>query len=255
MDLKPYRDFMTELALKSGDFIRPYFASPTLLVETKEDQTPVTVADRGAEALMRSLIEKKFPNDSILGEEYGVKKGTSDFTWILDPIDGTKSFASACPLFGTLIALAYQGTPILGCINQPVLNQLLIGDGSSTELNGRSVKIRSCKEISSATLLTSDPLNPGKYQNGKAYETLANCVKLTRTWGDCYGYLLLATGWADIMCDPIMNPWDIQALIPIVKGAGGTITDWQGKDPINGSSIVATGKELHPQIIAALNKA
>jgi len=244
---------MTELALKSGDFIRPYFANPSLKIETKDDLTPVTIADRGAEALMRDLIGKRFPKDSILGEEYGEHKGSSEFTWILDPIDGTKSFASACPLFGTLIALAYQGNPILGCINQPVLNQLLIGDGNSTELNGKPVKIRICTEISSATLLTSDPFNPSLYQNGKAYDSLAKSAKLNRTWGDCYGYLLLATGWADIMCDPILSPWDIQALIPVIRGAGGAISDWQGKDPVKGSSLVAAGQAIHPKVIEALN--
>ena len=254
VDLKPYRDFIGELAQKSGDFIRPYFANPSLQVESKEDQTPVTIADRGAESLMRTLIEKKFPNDSIIGEEFGNKTGSSDITWILDPIDGTKSFASACPLFGTLIAVAHKGIPILGCINQPILNQCLIGDGEKTELNGRQVMLRSCTQLSEATLLTSDPLNPAKYQNGKAFDALENKVKLTRTWGDCYGYLLVASGWADIMCDPIMNPWDIQALIPVIKGAGGIITDWQGNDPIKATSIVAANRDLHAHVIAALNK-
>jgi histidinol phosphatase-like enzyme (inositol monophosphatase family) len=253
VDLEPYRAFMVELAAKSGDFIRPFFAQPGLAVEFKEDESPVTQADRGAEELMRSMILKKFRSHGIKGEEFGDVNPDAEFTWVLDPIDGTKAFAAACPLFGTLIALMHQGRPVLGAIHQPVLQQLVIGDGSATTLNGRPVRLRPSGRIEDATLLTSDPLNPAKYQNGAAFAAVAGRARLVRTWGDCYGYLLLATGWVDAMCDPIMNPWDIQALVPVIQGAGGVITDWQGKDPVEADSIVAAGPELHPQLIAALN--
>lgn len=244
---------MTELAAKSGDFIRPFFGQPGLAVELKADQTPVTLADRGAEELMRTMIAKKFPGHGILGEEFGEENPKAEFVWVLDPVDGTKAFAAACPLFGTLIALMHGGQPVLGAIHQPVMRQLVIGDGRTTTLNGRAVRIRPCARIEDATLLTSDPFNPGKYRNGAAFEALARKAKLVRTWGDCYGYLLLATGWVDAMCDPILSPWDIQALVPVIRGAGGVITDWQGKDPVKADSIVAAGPELHPQLIAALN--
>ncbi len=253
MDLEPYRALMIELALKSGEFIRPYFANPALEVETKEDATPVTIADRGAEELMRGMIAAKFPSHGIAGEEFGATNESAEFVWVLDPIDGTKAFAAACPLFGTLIALQYHGQPILGAIHQPVLKQLLIGDGKTAELDGRRVRIRPCADIESSTLLTSDPLNPAKFQDGPAFDALAQRARIVRTWGDCYGYLLVATGWADIMCDPIMNPWDIQALVPVIRGAGGVITDWQGGDPVNADSIVAAAPALHAQVIAALN--
>jgi histidinol phosphatase-like enzyme (inositol monophosphatase family) len=255
MDLEPYRAFLIELAERSGDFLRPYFGNAATPVEIKADQSPVTAADRGAEQLLRRLIQKKFPSHGIIGEEFGNERPEAEFVWVLDPIDGTKAFLTACPLFGTLIALMHQGRPVLGAIHQPVLRQLLLGDGTTAELNGRPVRVRPCPDLASAVLLTSDPFNPGKYRNGAAFDALARQARFARTWGDCYGYLLVATGWADIMTDPIVNPWDIQAIIPIIRGAGGTITDWSGADPVAGDSLVAAHPHLHPQVIAALNAA
>lgn len=253
MHLGPYRDFLVELAEKSGDVIRPWFASPELAVEDKSDRTPVTIADRGAEELMRRMIRQRYPGHGILGEELGPENTEAEFVWVLDPIDGTRAFAAATPLFGTLIALLHRNLPVLGAIHQPVLRQLLIGDGSRTTLNGRTVRVRATQQIEEATLLCSDVLSPAQYQNGPAFDALCRRVKLVRTWGDCYGYLLLATGWADLMCDPIMNPWDVAALIPVIRGAGGVITDWQGRDPVSATSIVAAAPLLHAQVIAALN--
>jgi len=253
MNLDPYRAFMIELAEKSGDFIRPLFASPGLSVEFKADESPVTAADKGAEQLLRGLIAKKFPTHGVIGEEFVNDRPDAEFVWVLDPIDGTKSFISGVPLFGTLIALMHNGQPVLGAIHQPILRQLMLGDSSTTTLNGRATRVRPTAHLEEATFLTSDQLNIAKYQSGAAYEALIRRTRLVRTWGDCYGYLLLAAGWADVMCDPIMNPWDIQALIPIVRGAGGVITDWQGRDPVKAESIVAANATLHPQVIAALN--
>lgn len=254
MDLAPYRTFITELAEKSGEFIRPFFGRSDLAVETKADASPVTQADRGAEELLRKLIAKKFPGHGIVGEEFGSEKADAKFVWVLDPIDGTKSFISGVPLWGTLIALMHRGQPVLGVINQPILRQLMIGDGQTTTLNGKATRVRACARVEDATLLTSDPFNPAKYQDREKFEALAARAKLVRTWGDCYGYLLLASGWADVMLDPIMNPWDIAALVPIVRGAGGTITDWQGLDPVTATSTVAASAALHPQILAALKR-
>jgi histidinol phosphatase-like enzyme (inositol monophosphatase family) len=252
-NLDPYRSFMIELAERSGEFIRPFFANPELRVEIKADQTPVTLADRGAEELMRRMIRKKFPGHGIVGEEFDDENAGAEFVWSLDPVDGTRAFAAACPLFGTIIALVHQGQPILGLIHQPVLRQLMIGDGAITTLNGRPTRVRPCSRVEDATLLTSDPFNPAKHRNGPAFDALARRVRLLRTWGDCYGYLLVAGGWADVMCDPVLNPWDIQPLVPVIRGAGGAITDWQGGDPVKADSVVAAGPELHAQIVAALN--
>ena len=253
MDLTPYRTLMTDLAEKSGDFIRPFFGSADLVVETKGDATPVTLADRGAEELMRAMIRKKFPDHGVIGEEFGSERADAEFVWVLDPIDGTKSFITGVPLWGTLIALLHRGQPVLGAIHQPVLQQLMIGDGAKTTLNGRAIRVRPMARIEDATLLTSDPFNPSKYQHGEAFTALRQRAKLVRTWGDCYGYLLVAGGWADVMCDPIMNPWDIAALVPVIRGAGGVITNWQGGAPYPAESTVAAGPVLHAQVIKALN--
>jgi myo-inositol-1(or 4)-monophosphatase len=253
VELAAYRAFILELANASGDVIRPYFGAGDLAVELKSDETIVTKADREAEGLMRKMIARRFPAHGILGEEYGEERPDAEFVWVLDPIDGTISFASASPLFGTLIALLHDGQPVLGCIHQPVLQQLLVGDGQSATLNGSPVHVRVTTSLRQATLLVTDLLNVPKHQDGAAFEALMREVKLVRTWGDCYGYLLLATGHADIMCDPVMNAWDIAALIPIVRGAGGVITDWQGNDPVDARSIVATtSRALHDDVIARL---
>lgn len=252
VDLTPYRTFLTELAVQSGDFIRPFFANPALPVEIKADDSPVTAADRGAEELIRKLIAQRFPSHGVIGEEHGEDRPTAEFVWVLDPIDGTKSFITGVPLWGTLIALLHNGKPVLGAIHQPILQQLVIGDGRVTTLNDRAVRVRDCPRIEDATLLTSDLYNPAKYQNGPAYEAFAKRARLVRTWGDCYGYLLLSAGFADIALDPIMNLWDLAALVPIVEGAGGVITDWQGNAAIAGVSTVAAAPRLHAAVIEAL---
>jgi myo-inositol-1(or 4)-monophosphatase len=254
MNLDPYRAFLTELAVQSGDFIRPHYGRLDLAVETKSDASPVTLADRGAEELMRGLIAKKFPAHGIIGEEFGSDRPDAEFVWVLDPIDGTKSFITGVPLWGTLIALLHHGQPVLGAIHQPVLGQLMLGDGTTTTLNGLPVRCRATTRLADSTVLTSDPLNPAKYQNGAAYDALTRRAKLVRTWGDCYGYLLVASGWADVCLDPIMNPWDIAALVPILRGAGGAITDWHGGAPYPAESTIASATtELHAEVLRTLN--
>ena len=253
MDLSPYRTFMTELARESGDFIRPLYRQPSVAVELKADASPVTIADRGAEQLLRARINARYPGHGIIGEEFGTERGDAEFVWVLDPVDGTKSFITGVPLWGTLIALLHQGQPVLGCIHQPVLDQLMLGDGRETTLNGRAVRCRATTRLEEATLLTSDPLNPAKYQPRSNYPALEQRARLVRTWGDCYGYLLVASGWADICIDPVMNPWDIAAVVPIIRGAGGTITDWQGAAPFPAESTIACATaELHAAVRATL---
>jgi myo-inositol-1(or 4)-monophosphatase len=256
LNLEPYSSFAVELAERSGDLIRPYFGADAadLGIELKSDETIVTRADREAEALLRELIAKRFPEHGIIGEEYGEERPDAEFVWMLDPIDGTISFASASPLFGTLIALMQDGQPVLGAINQPVLRQLCLGDGETTTLNGKPVRVRDPRPLAEATLLLTDFVDVAKHQDGPAFNALMRDVRLVRTWGDCYGYLLIATGRADIMCDPVMNPWDIAALVPVIRGAGGVISDWQGRDPVGAASIVATTSQaLHDEVLRRLN--
>jgi histidinol phosphatase-like enzyme (inositol monophosphatase family) len=253
MQMKEFTEFLCTLAEKSADVIRPYFAQANLAVEVKEDQTLVTRADREAEAAMRALIQKTYPHHGILGEEFGPENASAEFVWTLDPIDGTISFASGCPLFGTLIGLLHDDRPVLGAIHHPILNQLCIGNNTQTTLNRRAVQLREVHHLSEATLLTTDIASIGKYQKQDGFEKLLKQTRLFRTWGDCYGYLLVASGTADIMLDPIMNPWDIVPLIPIIHGANGVITTWSGTDAADGNSCIAANKTLHPQVLEILN--
>jgi myo-inositol-1(or 4)-monophosphatase len=250
-ELYNFKKFSQKLADKSGKIIKQYFRTE-IVIESKHDLSPVTIADKKSEELMREMIMKEFPDHGILGEEFGEYNSGAEYKWILDPIDGTKSFICGAVTFGTLIALLKNNEPIIGIINQPILNECLIGDGKTAELNGKQVHTRECKELSNAVLLTTDQLNIEKYQEIKKFDKLVHSVKLYRQWGDCYGYYLVATGYADIMIDPIMNIWDSMALIPIIRGAGGTITDYQGNDPVKGSSIVAAGGNIHKDVIEYL---
>jgi myo-inositol-1(or 4)-monophosphatase len=251
-DLNDFKSFCKFLAYKSAEIIKQYFRTE-INVESKADLSPVTIADKKSEEVMREVIMKEFPDHGILGEEFGIHNEKAEYQWVLDPIDGTKSFISGTPLFGTLIALLKNGNPILGAINLPVLNQYLVGENSSAELNDEKVQARECRNLKDATLLTSDFINIGNYHDEKKFLNLAGRVKIFRGWGDCYGYYLLASGYADIMIDPIMSVWDLMALIPIIRGAGGVITDYQGKDAAKGSSIVAASIHIHPEVIKIIN--
>ncbi|MHB8854527.1 MAG: histidinol-phosphatase [Ignavibacteriaceae bacterium] len=251
-DLSDFKLFAKHLAELSGTVIASYFRS-NIQIDSKSDNSPVTIADKSAEELMRLEIMNEFPQHGIIGEEFGTYNDSAEYKWILDPIDGTKSFICGAVTFGTLIALVKNDKPILGVINQPVLNEFLIGDNYSSELNGQEVHVRNCDSLSEAVLLTTDHLHIKEYQDINKFDNLIRKVKLYRNWGDCYGYYLVATGFADIMVDPIMNLWDKMALIPIINGAGGTITDYQGDDPLIGTSIIATGGSIHRDVINILN--
>jgi myo-inositol-1(or 4)-monophosphatase len=250
--MKEFRIFAKHLADKSAVIISSYFRKK-INVDSKADNSPVTVADKKSEEIMRKLIMKEFPEHGIIGEEFGAYNPNAEYKWILDPIDGTKSFICGAVTFGTLIALTKNDEPILGIINQPILKEFLIGDNFTAELNGKKTKVRDCRNLSQAVLLATDHLNIEKYKNINSFNKLCRQVKLYRNWGDCYGYYLIATGYADIMVDPIMNIWDSTALIPIIKGAGGIITDYEGKNAIKGSSIIASVPAIQKQVIEILN--
>ena len=251
-ELLEYKNFCKVLAEASANVIGKYFRTE-ISVELKNDNSPVTIADKKAEQVMRELIMKQYPDHGIFGEEFGETNKDAEYTWILDPIDGTKSFICGAYSFGTLIGLLKNGQPIIGVYNHPIFNDFLIGDNLETRINGETTFIRNCSELNKAVLLTTDHLNIEKYQDIKKFNQLIKKVKLYRNWGDCYGYYLLATGYADIMIDPIMSPWDLLPLIPIIKGAGGVISDYQGNDPVKGKSAVASSPHIHSEIISLLN--
>ena len=241
-----------EMSQKSGDIIRSYFRKK-ISIDEKADLSPVTIADKLTEEALRDIVRKRFPTHGIIGEEFGSENPDAEFVWVFDPIDGTKSFIHGAMEFGTLIALKKRDEIILGAFYQPILNDLVIGNGKETTCNGQRVFVRECNQLSQASLMVTDHLNVGKYQDMEKFTKLIHSVKLYRNWGDCFGYYLLATGFADIMIDAIMNIWDSYALIPIIRGAGGIITDYKGEDPMKGESIVAASKGVHAEVIKILN--
>ncbi len=249
--MQEFIDFSKELARASGEVIMTYFRSD-ISVETKADNSPVTIADRQAEEIMREMIMKAFPTHGIIGEEFGNHNEDAEYQWVLDPIDGTKSFISGTFLFGSLIGLMRNGQPIVGAIHHPATSHLLIGDGEAARLNDEVVRVRETRQLRDAVMLYTDFIHVGQYQNGIAFQQLMGRTNYNRTWGDCHGYFLLATGYADIMLDPIMHLWDIVALIPIIEGAGGVITAWNGGPPLSGNGIIASNRHLHSQVLRVL---
>lgn len=249
-----FETLLPEAISISRDVSKRFFKKPieTLSVHKKSDASPVTAADLELEERLRECIQKRFPSHGIIGEEHGTLNGDAEFVWVLDPIDGTKSFISGVPLFTTLVALLHQGAPQCGAIYQPVLDELVWGNNHECFFNGKKTQMRETQALSDATLLVTDLSDVKKYQPKAAFESLAERVRFFRTWADGYGYALLATGYADIMIDPIMNPWDLMAVIPVIRGAGGTITDFENRDAAIGNSIVAAHPNLHKETMRLL---
>ncbi|MGK6318985.1 histidinol-phosphatase [Sphingomonas sp. DT-204] len=230
------------LADTAGATIRPLFRAEFGL-EMKPDETPVTRADREAEAAMRRLIKAEAPRDGITGEEYGVEEGTSGRQWVLDPVDGTRAFIAGRPIFGTLIALIADGWPVLGVIDQPILKERWIGVmGRPTEFNGAPARTRACRDLASALLGTTSPACFDDAQL-HAFEHLDGAVRSTVLGGDCYNYACLASGHLDIVVEANLKLHDFAALVPVVEGAGGRMCDWAG-DPLHAGSsgeVIAAG--------------
>lgn len=253
--------FAHELVATAFATIRPYFLAGTA-VDTKSDASPVTLADRNAEAAMRALIEQRYPQHGIIGEEHGTKKGTR-FRWVLDPVDGTRAFISNCFLFGTLIALERDDgagfRPVMGVIAHSAPGLALIGFRESCTLyaadgSSRAVKVRACERLADATVLATTHWSTGEQRsaNAERIETLIRGARLYRTWGDCFGYFSLATGGADLMLDPQLSYWDVAAIVPVIEAAGGRVTAWDGGDPLAKLSLIASAGTLHDEVLPLL---
>ncbi|CAI0377476.1 unnamed protein product [Linum tenue] len=263
-ELDGFADIAGKLADASGEVIRKYFRKKFEILD-KDDLSPVTIADRAAEEAMISILLQHFPSHAIYGEENGwqcKEENSSDFVWVLDPIDGTKSFITGKPLFGTLISLLFKGKPILGIIDQPILRERWIGmSGRRTTLDGEEISTRSCLQLSQAYLYTTSP----HLFSGDAVEAFARVrdkVKVPLYGCDCYAYALLASGYVDLVVESGLKPYDFLALIPVIEGAGGIITDWKGCDLTWEASqdskapsfnVVAAGdRQIHQQALDAL---
>jgi histidinol phosphatase-like enzyme (inositol monophosphatase family) len=234
--------FALDAAWQAGRITLGYFQTG-LAVERKADSSPVTRADKEAEEKLRQLIQKYYPEHGIQGEEFGQQPGKTNLTWILDPIDGTKSFVSGVPIYATLVALVQDSTPIIGVAHFPALNETVyaLRDGGAF-WNGRRARVSGVSSLKDAVLLGSDVHMGEKKQ--PAWERLRQSTYFQRTWGDAYGYALVATGRAEIMCDSIMNVWDCAPFGVIMEEAGGTFTDWRGRPTIHGGESVATNGVL-----------
>jgi inositol-phosphate phosphatase / L-galactose 1-phosphate phosphatase / histidinol-phosphatase len=252
--LDPFLALAAELADAAGSAIRPRFRQ-NISVDDKPDLSPVTAADRAAEQAMRRLIAARFPEHGIIGEEFGRERDDAEFVWVLDPIDGTKSFISGVPLFGTLIALARAGRPILGVIDQPILRERWVGAiGRPTTFNGKPIRCRPCPALEAATVFSTSP-DMFKGPDAVAHGRVAAAAKLVRFGADCYAYGLLAHGFIDLVIEASLKPYDFSAMVPVVDGAGGVATDWQGR-PLGLSSdgrvLVAGDARAHREALAFL---
>ena len=216
-----------------------------IAVEVKGDGSPVTVADRAAELAAREWIEQRFPDDGILGEEFGVTRPDARRRWVLDPIDGTKTFVRGVPLWGTLVALCEGETVLAGAAYFPAVEELVAAaPGEGCWWNGARCRVSDVSHLDRATVLATDERMHGDVGRQAAWHRLAEDAYVSRTWGDCYGYLLVATGRAEVMVDPIMNPWDACALQPVIEEAGGVFTDWRGRRTAFGGDTIATNSAL-----------
>ena len=237
-----------ELARLTGDIaFRHYRAS--LVVETKADGSPVTIADRAAEEAARDWVRRFFPADGVLGEEFGEERAGARRRWIVDPIDGTKSFVRGAPLWGSLVALCEGEAVLAGAAYFPAVGELIAAaPGAGCWWNGSRCTVSSVAAPVEATVLTTDGRFRERPERRAGWERVAASASVARTWGDCFGYLLVATGRAELMCDAILSPWDAAAFYPIIREAGGAFTDWDGRDTAFGGSAVATNGALASEL-------
>ncbi len=250
--------FVDRLAQVSGEVILPFFRTAIGAEDKSRGGVfdPVTEADRGAEAAMRRLIGQTFPGHGVIGEEYGRDRPDAEYVWVLDPIDGTKSFISGLPTWGTLIGLMHRGRPVYGMMAQPFTRERFYGDGKRAKLRTlalahgeappsewatRTLRTRVCGSLREATLATTSPLLIRDDADRAAYFRVENEVRLARYGGDCYAYCALAAGFIDLVIETNLKPHDVVALTPIIEGAGGVISTWDGEDAANGGRIVAAG--------------
>lgn len=246
MTVIDFSAFIGRLATASGETILPFFRT-SLSIDNKattHDFDPVTEADRAAEAVMRRLIKAQFPQHGIVGEEFGNEREDADYVWVLDPIDGTKSFIAGFPTWGTLIGLLHKGMPVFGMMHQPYIGERFSGDNGVANYRGpsgeRRLTVRRCALLAEATSYTTSPLLMNAADR-TAFGRVESQVRLTRYGGDCYSYCMLAAGHLDLVIETELKSYDIAALIPIVTGAGGIVTTWEGNPAQGGGRIIAAG--------------
>jgi myo-inositol-1(or 4)-monophosphatase len=253
MKLEEYLAFATETAYLAGRLTLGYYQTGTR-PDFKADDSPVTVADRKAEELIRSHIEARYPDHTIVGEEYGEKTGAdAAFRWFIDPIDGTKSFIRGVPLYGVLLGLEIEGLPQVGAAYFPALDEMLAGaTGLGCWWNGRRAHVSEVADLSRAWISSTDPGIFGRYGRGEAWQRLQQATYYRTGWGDAYGYMLVATGRIELMLDPVMHAWDAGPFPPILREAGGYFGDWQGNTTLYAGEGLATTQKLLPEVLRVI---
>ncbi len=253
-ELQKLLDFAVEAARQAGEITMEYFQT-ALSPERKPDRTLVTAADRKSEERLRELIRHAHPDHGILGEEYGEQQSDSGRTWIIDPLDGTASFIHGVPLFGVLLGLEVDEEVVLGVANFPALGEMVCAArGIGCFWNGRRTVVSGVDELKEALLLYTDGAGFEPYGREPAFRHLIAATRMHRSWGDCYGHILVATGRAEVMLDPVMSIWDCAALLPILLEAGGTFTDWEGRPTIRGGHAISTNGRLFDQVMHVVKK-
>ena len=260
MGLIDFTQFVNELASVSGQAILPFFRS-TIAADDKSRGgvfDPVTEADRAGEAAMRQLIRRAFPDHGIVGEEFGAEREEAEYVWVLDPIDGTRSFIAGMPTWGTLIGLNRHGSPAFGMMHQPFTGERFFGDGGSAAYQGpggeRKLMTRRCASLKDAVISTTSPRLFGGDEL-RAYDRVESVARLARYGCDCYAYCMLAAGHIDLVVESGLKPYDIAALVPIIEGAGGIVTTWEGGSAAEGGRIVAAGdRRVHAAAVELLSR-
>jgi myo-inositol-1(or 4)-monophosphatase len=260
MSAVDFAAFVDDLATVSGETIMPFFRT-SLSIDNKSHGggfDPVTAADRAAESAMRAMIREAFPEHGIIGEEFGTERPEAEYVWVLDPIDGTKSFIAGMPAWGTLIALTRRGIPVFGMMHQPFTAERFSGDGEAARYRGRTdardLFARPCDRLSDAVLFTTSPLlmTPA---DRDSFQKVERAVRLSRYGGDCYAYCMLAAGHVDLVIETELKPHDVLALIPIVEGAGGVMTTWEGEPAYGGGRVIVAGdKRVHAEALEMLRR-
>ena len=247
-----------QIARQAADIIMPYFMTDRFDVEAKPDGSPLTIADRQTEQFLRDQITSRFPEDGIVGEEFGITVGKNNIRWILDPIDGTKSFIRGVPLFGTMVGVEVDGRAEIGSLYFPGLREGIYacrGQGA-WHFQGDQAPVRaqvsSVNALSESVLVTSEVESFASRNASQTYAELARSVYFCRTWGDAYGYLLVATGRVEIMIDAVLNVWDAAAVQPILEEAGGRFTDWEGRARIDGGDAIGSNGRVHDSVLAIM---
>ena len=247
-----------EAAQAAQELILQHYQSADLKVDVKSDDSPVTVADRGAEQLIRERLADAFPDDAVIGEEFGETSGTNAYRWILDPIDGTKAFVAGVPLFGCMLGLQRDRESVLGIVRFPALDEVIYArEGGGTwcqkgDAPRRQTYVTQTDRLQKSLVCFTDVDGWVKVGRLDAFERLVEAALNARGWGDCYGHCLVALGRADAMVDPLLNPWDAAALVPIVREAGGRFTDWTGVTTIEGGNGVSTNGRVHDEVLGRL---